>query len=175
MIVWKGDTIIMAVVVKRKTNNLEKLTRKLELLKKSSVSTGYFKEQGNHPDTELSYAQMMNLHEYGFFGSYARVPSRPVRAILTVNLKMSLPKYLTRQLSKYLYANLHLSELLDDIGKYSTSEAQSIFGSSALSPNSPVTVEIKGFDSPLIDTGFLRGNWSWKTSSKNSFQNLSFT
>ena len=159
----------MTVTLVRKTNNLEKLAKRLQKLSRTHVSSGYFGEQGDHPEIKLKYSVLMLIHENGMFNN----PARPVRTITTFKMK-AYGKAWAKDISKYLYHNLHLEELLDKIGKDTTEVAQSVFGTPQLEANSPVTVELKGFNSPLVDSGLLRANWSWRGSVDHQIKNTAF-
>lgn len=154
------------IKITRKTKNFEKLAKKLQTLAKESVESGYFKEQPDHPEANMSYAQLMTIHEYGF----GNIPDRPVREITMVNMKGEVGKILKRNLFK-----LSEEKLLDVIGKNTTQFAKSIFGESPpLTANSPDTIDSKGFDAPLVYSGSLAASWSYRVSINGKIVDESF-
>lgn len=152
--------------ITRKTKNFEKLENKIKRLVKENVESGYFKEQPDHPTADMSYAQLMAIHEYGYGG----LPERPVREITMSSMKGEVGKIIKRNLFR-----LSEEKLLDLIGKNTTELAKSIFGESPpLEPNSDYTIDMKGFDAPLIDSGVLRENWSYRVSINGKIVDASF-
>jgi hypothetical protein len=148
----------MKIKITRSTKMLEDLEKKLRSLTKASVASGYFPESGLHPESGLTYAELMNQHEYGF-----GVPKRPVRQITL--MKVQDPAYWAQDIKNYLEGKSSLSNSLHKMGMEITTTAQSIFGSTTyLQNNSPITIAIKGKDSPLKDSGDLREAWTWKIS-----------
>lgn len=155
----------------RKTRNKEALEKKLKAINKSDAESGYFKEQGFHnadngdgrTSTEpLTYAELMNLHEYGFEDN--NLPARPVRAITLVQLRGSRNER-KKLLSNYLYKGTSLDSTLNGMAVRASQIAKSIFGStSLLAPNSTGWANLKGANSPLVDTGDLKANWAYRNS-----------
>lgn len=154
------------IKITRKTKNFEKLAKKLQTLAKESVESGYFKEQPDHPEANMSYAQLMTIHEYGYDGN----EERPVRDITMANMKGEVGKILKQNLFK-----LSEEQLLDVIGKNTTRFAKSVFGdTSLLASNSAYTIDLKGFDAPLVDSGLLANNWSYRVSINGKIVDESF-
>lgn len=154
----------MRIKIKRKTRNIEKLAKKIKTLKKQKIESGYFKEHGNHPEADMPYAQLMNMHEYGM-GNF---PIRPVRSITINSLNLS---GFSKVLSDYLYDRKDINTPLDDIGEYSARIAKAVFGDTTkLADNSVTTIDIKGFNSPLVEFGHLYHNWGYRTSADKVIQ-----
>lgn len=148
----------MAIKITRKTRNIEKLIKKLEKIGKSNVSSGYFPEQGYHSEYGMSYANLMSIHETGKFG----LPVRPVKFLTAQHMDRSYPEW-SIAIKKFLQGKQDLDSSLHEIGIEATAEAKSIFGSvPPLQPNSPETIQIKGSNQPLVDSGELRDNWGYK-------------
>ena len=153
------------VSIERKTNNLDKLMKKLKKLRNASVESGYFVEQGVHQDSEMLYTDLMKMHEFGF----GDLPVRPVRAITKARLKSS--KESSKGMGDYLFRNKPLTDVLANIGGMVTMEAKSIFGHTPpLKANAPAWAAIKGGNAPLVFTGDLQSHWSWRTSEDASIK-----
>ena len=163
----RSQGLFLMIKITRKTKNFEKLAKKLQTLAKESVESGYFKEQPDHPEAGMSYAQLMTIHEYGYNGN----EERPVRDITMANMKGEVGKILKRNLFK-----LSEEQLLDVIGKDTTRFAKSVFGdTSLLASNSAYTIDLKGFDAPpLVDSGLLANNWSYRVSINGKIVDESF-
>lgn len=160
--------------IERKTKNLDRLMRKLAKLRMNQVETGYFREQKKHSESGLSYATMMNLHEYGFYGDIGYIPQRPVRQITTVYIKANWGRA-SKAISQYLFHKKGIEYPLDWLGKHTGRYAVSVFGNTTLlESNSQDTIDIKGFNSPLVDSGELRNNWSYKSSADKIIRNVSY-
>lgn len=152
------------ISVKRKTNVVKPLLKRLEKIKNNNpkVQSGYFPSTGIHQGSGESYAQLMDLHEYGFDRSVFFLAPRPVRQITMLQLRSNKSLWLD-DVRGYIKGTKTLNQSLNKIGLEITETAKNVFGSSLLLPNSPVTVSKKGGrNTPLVDTGDLKDHWSWK-------------
>lgn len=147
------------IKIERKTNNLEKLENKIKAISKAGVNSGYFSSQQDH-QSGIPYAEIMNIHEYGFHGN----PSRPVRQI-TFKFVSNDKRKRTSDLKDYFYWDKPLSEVLDGIGWKVTATAYDVFGDSGL-------LAVTSNPTPLVDTSELRNAWSWNTSLNNFLKGL---
>lgn len=148
--------------IRRTTRNLEKLILKIKKLAESNVESGYFIEQGDHPEAGIPFVSLMYKHAMGAGELHARDPLPVTSNIMKIG---SFQKNAHNNLSKYLYTSSRLSTLLDKTGKEITLIATSTFGSTSYyQPNSPQWAEIKGDNTPLVYEGHLRDAWSYRTS-----------
>lgn len=140
----------MRMHLRRKTKNLEKLKKKLNRISKTKVLSGYL-EGEMHPTAEMTYAQLMLIHEKGM-GNF---PSRPVREETLQELRNSLnvKRDIHKDISDYLLKGQPLDSALESIGLSVTVTAQSFFGVLSPTDSNP---------DPLIDTGKLKENWTWE-------------
>jgi len=155
----------MTISIRRKTKNLDKLLKKLQTLSKHKVESGYFKQQGLH-HSGYTYPALMSIHEYGKNGNL----ERPVKFFTTQAISNSKIPFIFSEIHHYFKGNQTTTETLDNVGQIITLTARSFFGSPALEDNAPLTIELKGENSPLIDTGDLRDHWVWKTSIGSGFK-----
>ena len=120
------------------------------------MQTGYFREQGEHPTAEMTYAELMRIHEYGD-GNF---PARPVFKNLRFDIQHELRPSLIKQLNMFIKTPAYTREsLFDSVGKWVADKAYDIFGNRG---GSYLTVTYN--QSPLIDTGALESNFAYKVS-----------
>lgn len=162
----------MAFKIKRTTRNTEKLIKKLEKLSEESVSTGYYPEQGYHTEYNMTYANLMSIHETGKFG----MPVRPVRWLTTRYMKNSYQGGWSLAIKKYLQGKQGLKSSLHEIGIEAAGYARGLFGKSPpLEVNSNETIVEKGANTPLVDTGELRDKWGYKVGDAGVITNVSYS
>jgi hypothetical protein len=150
-----------------KNGNLAKLVKKLQSLHRQKVSVGYFKEQPWHSEADMSYAELMQLHEYA--DSDSPWPRREVLNPLARGMsarkgtfKINLSKYLVRFIREDSFDR---DKLFDYIGQWAVHESYKIFGN-------PAYLIVKSNPTPLVDTGELRDNFAWKVSFRGTVHTL---
>lgn len=156
----------MQVSITRKTFNLDKLVKKIESLKNQEVKSGYFKEQGDHPEAEMSYVDLAWMHAKGD----GEFPERDVRIPTTLEMKgVSTSNFFAKATRDFLFKDITISETLDKIGWKISSIAVSYFGipSQYLPMNSAWWAKVKGGNTPLVNEGYLMDAWAWKNSYDN--------
>lgn len=153
----------------RKTRNIEKFIKKIQALAKSNVESGYFPEQGDHPEAEMSYVDLAYIHAMGV-GNF---PRRDVREPTRLALDSPALKifFIRKELNNYFYSTQTLAATLDDFGSYVTDIAKSFFGipSRFMPSNSNEWADFKGDNTPLVFEGYLMNAWAYKTSEDMSF------
>lgn len=156
---------MFSVSIKKSTNNLEKLLDKIENLSKESVQTGVFIEQGEHPTAGMSYVDLARMHEQGD-GSF---PPRTVRPIILNSMK-ELPfiSKVGKHLNQYLLQNYDINYSLNKVGELMSDMGRSYFGevnNPWMRGNATSTIQRKeGRNTPLVDEGYLKNAWAYKTS-----------
>lgn len=146
----------MSRVKFNQNGNLAKLVKKLQSVHNQRVQTGYFKEQGEHPTAEMTYAELMRIHEYGD-GNF---PARPVFKNLRFDIRNEIKPHLIKQLRMFVKNPTYTREhLFDSVGKWVADKAFDIFGNRG---GNYLTVTYN--PSPLIDTGSLESNFAYKVS-----------
>jgi len=153
----------MSGKVIRKTRNIEKFIKRIQKLAKSEVESGYFSEQGDHPEAEMSYVDLAYMHSKG----EGNFPPRDVRLPTIFALDDSSYKpFINKELTSYLYKKQSLNQTLNDFGISVTSIAKNLFGvpSVHLPSNSPDWIDLKDGDTPLVFEGHLKDAWSYNTS-----------
>lgn len=152
------------ITIKRQSRNLEELIQKIEKMSRQSVETGVFIEQGEHPEAGMTYVDLARMHEEGD-GDF---PPRTVRPLVLHSMKGSMfTNMVARNINNYLYRDTPLNYSLSKIGEGMASLGKSFFGNISfphMPPNSPDTVLEKGSNTPLVDEGYLKDAWAYKTS-----------
>lgn len=153
------------IKVKKTGNMFEKLTKGISDLNNEKVQSGHFEEQGEHYSGH-TYPELMALH-HNPEGNGFDFPPRPVLDILfhrNENLDNPQIKTILNKYRKLEPNEANNKLLLEELGKYLVKQEKEIFGSSALAPNAQSTIDQKGKNSPLVDTGSLRDKVAYKTS-----------
>lgn len=157
---------ITAKIKKRKVSKrFQKTLKHLESLRNLNIKVGYFDDSGKHSRADVSYAQLAFWHEFGVEGVEGRGSMKyPARFLFTISssiIEMSLTKSMANDIrgiivspnnkrSTYSLANKMVAEISDT------------FGDPILGRNSQATINRKGHDSPLIETGELQDNLGYK-------------
>ena len=152
------------ITLRRKTHNFEKLIQKMEALTNEYVETGVFIEQGQHPYAEMSYVELARMHEEGD-GDF---PPRTVRPlVLNAMDNEQFMSVVSKALTKHFLGNDSANQALSSIGFTMREIGYNFFGKTDMKdmfPNHPETIRDKGFNAPLVDEGYLRDAWAFKTS-----------
>jgi hypothetical protein len=128
-----------------------------------SVRAGYFEDQGVHPDSKLTFAELATIHEMGFSisGTDISVPPRPfMRRSFAKNTEkyVSMAKDLVNDV---LDQKTTVESGLENLGQVMESDLQqSIMDISWAehyheAHNKKSTIDKKGFDHVLLDSGAL--------------------
>lgn len=141
--------------IKRKTNNLNKLKKKIEALGKKSIKSGLFADQGNHPTAGIPYTDLAYIHHFGS----DMFPERDIRYDAVDQLSVY---NFSPLLNRYFYKDLSLDSVLDTVAFRVEDISQSLFGVPSM--NNPSNTEWwaeqkKGKNSPLVHYGHLRDAW----------------
>lgn len=136
----------------------------LALAKKPHVKVGVL-DDGAHGDGGLSVAELAAIHEFGAPG--AGIPARSfIRSTLDEN-KAEYAELIRKGLAAVLAGRLSPAMLLEAIGaKVATDIKKRVTSGDGLDPPlAESTVEAKGSERPLVDTGRLIGAVTWKVMS----------
>ena len=152
----------------RAITNLKKRFKELE---GKSLEVGFFSQNGTHP-SGLTYTNLFAIQSFG--SKAVGIPKRPV---LDLNFQLWNPvssnKLIKKQL-KLFFSNINsptppikFSKVLDNIAGSYVQSTRTVFGDSTLlTVNASSTVQYKGKQSPLVETGHLRDNLSYTTTYK---------
>lgn len=153
---------MVVMSIKKKKDNLKVLEKRLKALSKVKAHVGLKPEQGIHKPSGMLYTELMWLHDSG--SPSLRIPARPVAELAM--LSFDGKEELRRDIKKYLSGldkplQITTQTLAENWAKSMWRTSYDIFGDlSKLVPNSAYTVDLKGHNTPLIETGELQDNWS---------------
>ncbi|AUR93485.1 coil containing protein [Vibrio phage 1.187.O._10N.286.49.F1] len=143
------------------SDNLKELERRMRELEGLDAAVGNTKGNQHHPTFEGSYNDLFWLQHSG--STKARIPPRPIATIAKMSYKGE--DLLRKGLNKY-FSNLDKKSTFtaEDAlkpwlkGFYDHSVA--MFGdTTVLKSNAQFTIDQKGFNAPLIETGSLKSAW----------------
>jgi len=154
------------VINEGKETKTEKILKGLLKNNGESVKIGHFSDSGIHPDSNISFVDLMKYHSAG--DPSKNIPSRPVLEILVTSmLKVTAHKQVANALRRFKvngFDKKALEIMLKDIGEAIGEEEVNIFGSHRLAANAQRTKDIKGSETPLVDTQDLVREVSYKDS-----------
>lgn len=143
------------------TKGLQSFKRQLNMAEKSVVEVGIFEDhaarsEGPHDVSGLNNVEIGEKHEFGSI-----LEGIPERSFLRVPLTTELPSIIkgeSDQLEKS-FVESGAKSVLEQIGFMGEAAVQEAFDTAGFGtwpPNSPMTIEMKGSNKPLIDTSQLR-------------------
>lgn len=145
------------------TKGLDELKKNVKKLHGKSIDWGFL--GGTHQGSGLTYASLASILENGAINNSGNtIPPRPAFGDLVNGLQAS-----TKQLELALQkpfsdlvtgASNNPDEILDTAGGHLTSRHKAkmefwIVGGSQNTSNAPLTVSLKGFNQPFVDSGEL--------------------
>lgn len=139
-----------------KEDLLSEYLSKLIQMDGTVVSYGYYSE-----DTHKPSGQPMGTIAYWLEEGTKHIPSRPFMYQSFSEHQMQSRGF-KKAVKDYLYNNKGWELSFSAVGKEGKRLVKEIIEQGDFQPNSPVTVAIKGSDSPLIDTGYLKNNAKYK-------------
>lgn len=127
------------------------------------VTVGIHEDAGNVSDGSETQAQNGARQNFGdphntLNGKPAPIPARPW---LEPGVRSATPEILD-VVSESIRNNESLENTLNKIGAFATGATQQYMTDLRNPPNAPYTIEKKGSDNPLIDTGSMRASVTWK-------------
>lgn len=140
------------------------IQRELSKFKGGKFATvGIHESAGVHPGSHETNAQIGAKVNYGdetntLNGHHAPIPSRPW---LIPGVK-SATQDIIDVVAEGLENGTSLDMILEQVGAVSAGATQQYMTDLKEPPNAPYTIEQKGSDNPLIDTGYLRSSVTWK-------------
>jgi hypothetical protein len=152
---------MIAVSINKLNDHIKELERRMTELQKVDAQVGNTKGGQKHPNFDGSYNDLFWLHHAG--STKARIPPRPLASVVKMSYK---GEYLLRKgLTEYfsgidkkgkISAEQALTPWLKGLYEYSLS----MFGNTKfLKSNAQFTIDQKGFNAPLVETGELKAAW----------------
>lgn len=141
----------MTVIVKDRVDDILAAVRELGA---RDVKVGFPEKTGGRSGDELNNPTLAYIHEYG--APEANIPERP---FLVSGVESSLPtvtKIMKEGAKAALAGRNTAGQTLNTVGLVAQGAVQKKIVDGPFIPNAPGTVQRKGSDRPLIDTGALR-------------------
>ena len=149
----------IVTTIKEDRSGLEKLKRILDPKNSKTLRTGWW---GNmHPNARVPTATVAAWNEEGrvaggkFEG--AVIPPRPfIRLGFTPKMVSLVGRGSGQQLESVLNGTMSWESFYDNLADSLKEAMQDTITEWHTPPNSPVTIRIKGFNDPLVETGHMR-------------------
>lgn len=152
-------------------SGLKELKGRMKKLQGRSVDWGFL--GGTHAGSGLTYASLASILEYGAVNNNGNtIPPRPAFGDFVNNLEASHKQYelaVQKPFSDYVEGKVSTPEkILDTSGQHLTSRHQTkmefwIVSGSDNTSNAPLTVSLKGFNQPFVDSGELVESVDYRT------------
>lgn len=146
---WRNEIKFRASTkVSDKDMGMEDLLRKIDGMQKGEVFVGITEESGQHGKAHIPVLQLANIHEFGLGvpeRSFIRGWQASYEPVSRQKLAATWQKVIARQIST--------SQALTSLGKEFLFDARNYFVTHAFTPLSQVTINKKGHDKALIETG----------------------
>lgn len=150
--------------VKLDLKDLNKLVKKLENLETWEAKAG-FKSTKKHPRSGESASFIASINNYGglqwstILDREVNIPARPfMNYAIEHNETAWLPEMATA-FSNFIFNKVNSQQILRPLGKKLSANIEWALESEMLyQRNANLTIKLKGFDSPLYETGWLINN-----------------
>ena len=152
---------------KKQSKGMNQLMKSMKSLQGASVDVGYFDGE-LHEGSEMSLATLMTIMEYGSNDGKipARFPFTQTAATDDPKKNTDVRKKISQGITKAIHSG-NTNNLLDILGKHYVDAVGSLFGDTTrLLKNAPLTIALKGKDSPLIEHGELLSKLSYRKPKK---------
>jgi len=148
-------SFMMEITVKEDSaskRRLERIRRTLIKATRSHVDVGYF-DGSPHPKTGETEATVAAINEFGV--ESLNIPERPFMATTARSTKVGpvIAGEVKRQLS-----NSRGGFRWNTVGKFYANEVAVTIRDFSQPANAPMTISLKGFDNPLVETGHMMRN-----------------
>ena len=136
---------------------LERIRRALIKAARSHVEVGYF-DGRPHPKTGESEATVAAINEFGV--PSLNIPERPFMAATARNTAVGMK--IASEIKFALTGAKNPSSIWSPIGGFYAREVSLVIEGFSQPPNAPLTISLKGFDDPLVETGHMKDNVQWR-------------
>jgi len=142
-----------------KDKGYKRIMGQMDLMRKAPhVAVGFFAGESPGDQGELSVADYMWLNEVGTVD----IPERPVVGETTDAVAPEIEAMLKRELEAIIQGRSTVEGALNKVGIKFKAELQKAITSFSDPGNAESTIEQKGSDNPLIDTGTARNAVSYQ-------------
>lgn len=153
------------VAVTVNTKEWEKIKKRLLTSSQNQLDVGFFQEdQYGSENNNLQVAAVAAWNEFGDSRWNVNIPPRPfMRNGLGGYMdSVEFKKILAGELKLMFNGKRRPNAIYDSMGRLLTNKLQEIILEWSSPPNAPSTIESKGFNDPLIDTGLMHDSVKYK-------------
>lgn len=134
-------------------------------LKQTQV--GWFGVLYPQENNYLPVAQVAKWNEEGHYNGGlfegTRTPPRPfLRTTFIYGMELFFNDNANDMARRLFDGTLSWQQVAEDIGHNAKDILQDVIDIKNKPPNSPMTIEMKGFNNPLIETGYMRDTVTWQ-------------
>lgn len=154
-----------SIEVKVDKKKWEQVKKRLLTSSQNQLDIGFFREdQYGSDNNNLNVAAVAAWNEFGDARWSVNIPPRPFMRTGLGNYvtTTAFKKILAGELKLVFSGKRTINKVYDSIGKVLTEKVQETILELNDPPNAPSTVERKGFNDPLIDTGFMYDSVKYK-------------
>lgn len=148
--------------VVKNTKGWQKLKKKMQALNGMEARAGWFTGQNYGPENQnlpIAMVAMWNEegHDNGGIFAGTSTPPRPFIRTLFMKLRKSsaFRSLISRELRMYFAGQKTSHQMMKTIGNFVREEMKETIAGWTTPPNRPSTVERKGFNNPLVETGLM--------------------
>jgi hypothetical protein len=145
----------------RRDLGVDKLKRDLAELKATKITTGWQGQSGQtmHRDSDATNERIAAYHEFGT----KHMPARPAIRTTYDRHSAEFTRELKRAVSDLVDGRSELDPALDRVGEFAVSKLREEMNNSKTwaAPLAQSTIDLKGHDTPLIDTRQLENAASY--------------
>lgn len=138
------------------TKGIDKLEKKLKNMQTNSIFVGYL--SSDHDKYESGETVVKVAQEMHFGVSSKKIPPRPFLDRGIIKGEKDLSMFMKKNLKQVTDKDQKLDRALNRIGLFAVDLIQSYIENGKFKELSRRTVEAKGSDKPLIDTGLLKNS-----------------
>jgi hypothetical protein len=126
----------------------------------AGVEVGIFEEDGPHPNSDegLTIAEIALRNEFGDDGT----PARPFMATNYAANEQRYGRLAEKVFASVIRDGLSVEQALQTLGAIQASDVKVTINDWTTPENAPATVEIKGKNDPLVDSGIMRDHVKFK-------------
>lgn len=137
---------------KRAKQRFERIRRTFIKAARGHVDVGFF-DGRPHPKTGETEATVAAINEFGV--ESLNIPERPFMAATARDTKVGVK--LAEELKRNLFQQRGRFSW-NTVGKFYANEVAVTIRDFSSPPNAPLTISLKGFDNPLVETGHMMNN-----------------
>ena len=138
--------------------NLEQFLRTAGKGGVSGVRVGFFSTARYDDDDGTPVATVAAVNEFG--SRQANIPERPFFRQAIAKMEDGVPAIIRGRIDPQRM--VIDDRLANQVGAYAAGQVRERITDLREPSNSPATIEAKGSDNPLIDTGFMRQSATWE-------------